>query len=101
MDKDSGELLGEFVGHSANNLCLESSVDYKDTHILSGSADGKLWVWELATQKVVATLSGIDTSKHPTVSLSVHPQRNCFLAARGMQILMWDTPDTSKEIGSV
>lgn len=91
MDKDSGELLGEFTGHTANNLCLESSVDHQDTRIISGSADGKLWVWDLVTQKPVVKLSGLKPSKHPTASLSVHPQMNSFLAANGPHILMWST----------
>ncbi|XP_060826746.1 WD repeat domain-containing protein 83 [Bombus pascuorum] len=91
MDKDSGELLGEFTGHVANNLCLESSVDTQDTRIISGSADGKLWIWDLVSQKVVARLSGFKPTKHPIVSLSVHPQTNCFLATNGPSILMWNT----------
>lgn len=91
MDKDSGELLGEFAGHVANNLCLESSVDTQDTRIISGSADGKLWIWDLVSQKVVARLSGFKPTKHPIVSLSVHPQTNCFLATNGPSILMWNT----------
>ncbi|XP_015585144.1 WD repeat domain-containing protein 83 [Cephus cinctus] len=97
IDKDSGELLGEFTGHDANNLCLESSVDYQDTHIISGSGDGKLWIWELVNQKVVAKLSEVEDSKHPTVSLSVHPQKNCFLVASGSKISMWEAADSSKD----
>lgn len=97
MDKDSGELLGEFTGHIADNLCLESSVDIHDTHILSGSADGKLWIWDLVSQKVVAKLSGFKPSKHPIVSLSVHPQTNSFLAANGPIILMWNAVSSVQE----
>ncbi|KAK2587387.1 hypothetical protein KPH14_003103 [Odynerus spinipes] len=89
IDKDTGELLGKFTGHTAKDLCLESSVDCQDTHILSGSEDGKLWVWDLATQKVVAKLSGYRPSKYPTLSINVHPTKNCFLAANGSSILMW------------
>ncbi|XP_017883532.1 WD repeat domain-containing protein 83 [Ceratina calcarata] len=96
MDKDSGELLGEFTGHVANNLCLESSVDNQDTRILSGSADGKLWIWDLVSQKVVAKLSGFKPTKHPVVSLSVHPQTNCFLATNGPSVLMWSTLTTKE-----
>ncbi|XP_076235496.1 WD repeat domain-containing protein 83 [Calliopsis andreniformis] len=97
MDKDSGELLGEFTGHAANNLCLESSVDAQDTRILSGSADGKLWIWDLVSQKVVAKLSGYKPTKHPIVSLSVHPQTNCFLATIGPSVLMWSTVSSVQE----
>ena len=91
MDKDSGELLGEFSGHVAKDLCLESSVDCNDTQILSGSADGKLWIWDLATQKVVNKLIGDSVSKFPTVSISVHPQKNCILGSNGTKIIMWES----------
>lgn len=91
MDKDTGELLGEFLGLPPTDLCLESSVDANDTRILSGSSDGNLWIWDLATQNVVAKLSGDKPTKHATVSISVHPQKNCFLAANGMSVLMWET----------
>ncbi|EZA59260.1 WD repeat domain-containing protein [Ooceraea biroi] len=97
IDKDSGELLGEFTGHTGKDLCLESSVDYHDSKILSGSADGKLWIWDLVSQKVVAKLSGFKPTKHPTVSISVHPQKNCFLASNGSDILMWTTSADSTD----
>lgn len=97
MDKDSGELLGEFSGHTGRDLCLESSVDCQDTRILSGSADGKLWIWDLVSQKVVAKLSGLKPTKHPTVSISVHPKSNCFLASNGFDILMWSTSSSTPD----
>lgn len=90
MDKDSGELLGEFSGHVANDLCLESSVDCQDTQIFSGSGDGRLWIWDVASQQVVAKLIGDGLSKFPMVSLSVHPQKNCIAATNGSKIVMWD-----------
>ncbi|XP_011296997.1 WD repeat domain-containing protein 83 [Fopius arisanus] len=89
VDKDTGELLGEFRGHRVEDLCLESSVDCYDTKVLSGSADGSIWVWDLATQTVLGKLSGDRVTKYPTVSLSVHPQENCLLGANGSSILMW------------
>lgn len=97
LDKDSGELLGEFTGHTGKDLCLESSVDYQDTKILSGSADGKLWIWDLVSQKVVAKLSGFKPTKYPTVSISVHPQKNCFLASNGSNVLMWSMQSHTDE----
>ncbi|KAG7202840.1 hypothetical protein KM043_009993 [Ampulex compressa] len=97
MDKDSGELLGEFTGHIAKDLCLESSVDCQDTRILSGSADGKLWIWDLVSQKVIAKLSGFKPTKYPTVSISVHPQTNCFLASNGPSVLMWNAASTTQD----
>lgn len=89
FDKDTGELLNEYKGHKVDDLCLESSVDCNDTKILSGSADGRLWIWDLANQEILGKLIGSNLSKYPTVSLSVHPQQNCILATNGSKILMW------------
>ncbi|XP_066594428.1 WD repeat domain-containing protein 83 isoform X2 [Prorops nasuta] len=91
IDKDTGELLGEFTGHKAENLCLESSVDCQDNRVLSGSGDGKLWIWELASQKNIAKLSSPKPSKHSVVSVAVHPQVNCFLASNGPKILIFSS----------
>ncbi|XP_043278030.1 WD repeat domain-containing protein 83 isoform X2 [Venturia canescens] len=89
LDKDSGELLGEYDGHIANDLCLESSVDNQDTRIISGSGDAKLWIWDLATQQVICKLG--NQPDFPIVSVSVHPQKNnCILATGGSKIFMWD-----------
>lgn len=90
MDKDTGELLGEFLGLPASDLCIESGVDYKDTYILSGSADGRIWIWELATQKVIGKLSGDKPTRHASCSIAVHPQKHCFLATNGTDLLMWN-----------
>jgi len=97
IDKDSGELLGEYTGHTGKDLCLESSVDCQDMKILSGSADGKLWIWDLVSQKVVAMLSGFKPTKYPTVSISVQPLKNCFLASNGPNILMWTESQADNE----
>lgn len=91
MDKETGELLGEYLGIPRTDLCLESSVDCHDMRILSGSNDGHLYVWELVSQKLLIKLSADKPLRHATVSVSVHPQKNCFLASNGTNILMWES----------
>ncbi|CAD6208074.1 GSCOCG00012714001-RA-CDS [Cotesia congregata] len=87
LDKDSGELLNEFKGHLASDLCLESSVDSQDTRVLSGSADGALCIWDLASGELVDRLKG--DSRFPVVSVSVHPTENCILVSNGSNVFMW------------
>lgn len=97
MDKETGELLGEYSGIPRNDLCLESSVDYHDMKIISGSTDGHLYVWELVSQKLLTKLSADKQLRHPTMSISVHPQKNCILASNGMNIFMWENEKTDSE----
>ncbi|XP_051158746.1 WD repeat domain-containing protein 83 [Leptopilina boulardi] len=91
IDKETGELLGEYSGIPRTDLCLESSVDCNDMRILSGSSDGHLYVWELVSQKLLTKLTADKPLIHATVSISVHPQKNCFLASNGMNIYMWES----------
>ena len=47
MDKDSGEMLNEYTGHVNNSYKVASCVSSADTHILAGSEDGKVYIWDL------------------------------------------------------
>ncbi|XP_014216616.1 WD repeat domain-containing protein 83 [Copidosoma floridanum] len=90
IDKDTGELLGEYEGLTKNDYCIESTVNYDDKLVLSGSADGRVWAWDLISRQVVMHLFDDKSSKHPTISLSTHPTKNSFLAANGSDILLWE-----------
>jgi mitogen-activated protein kinase organizer 1 len=90
IDKDTGELLGEYEGLSKSDFCLESSVNFDDTMVLSGSNDGRIWVWNLISRKIVMYLSDKTSVEHPIISIGVHPTKNNFLAANGSDILLWE-----------
>lgn len=90
IDKDTGELLGEYEGLSKSDYCIQSSVTYDDKLVLSGSSDGRIWAWDLITRKVVMHLSDEKSMEHPIVSIGVHPNKNSFLAANGSDILLWE-----------
>lgn len=88
MDKSTGELLGEYLGLEQSDFCLESCINFNDKLILSGSSDGKLWIWDLMSREVVEKLSD-QTSETPITSVSVHPKKNCFLTNSNTDILLW------------
>lgn len=90
IDKDTGELLGEYEGLKKSDFCIESCVTHDDSLILSGSVDGKIWAWNLISREVVMRLADDQSTKHPVVSIGVHPSKNCFLAANGQDILVWE-----------
>lgn len=52
LDRSSGELLAEFTGHKTKDYVIENCVNTKDNHVMSGSADGNVYCWELISQKV-------------------------------------------------
>lgn len=90
IDKETGELLGEYEGLQRSDYCLQSSVNHDDTLVLSGSSDGRIWAWELISRKLVMHLSDEKSIQHPIVSIAVHPSKNSFLAANGSDILLWE-----------
>ncbi|XP_044741162.1 WD repeat domain-containing protein 83 [Chrysoperla carnea] len=103
MDKDTGEMLGEFKGHTMKDFAIESIVSQNDTHVMSGSIDSAIYVWDL--------VSGVVTNKliHPKIenrsynviySLHGHPKRNEILSASGNFIFMWEPEHRSEEQSS-
>ncbi|KAL7306548.1 hypothetical protein TKK_0001240 [Trichogramma kaykai] len=90
MDRDTGELLSEYEGLEKSDYCIESSVNKDDNIVLSGSSDGRIWMWNLISKKVVGHLSDDQSQKHPIISIAVHPSKNCFLGANSQDILLWE-----------
>ncbi|PNJ13526.1 WDR83 isoform 7, partial [Pongo abelii] len=47
LDKDTGELLGEYKGHKNQEYKLDCCLSERDTHVVSCSEDGKVFFWDL------------------------------------------------------
>lgn len=87
FDKDSGELLNSFTGHECKDLLLENAVNEKDSHIISGSATGEIFYYDLVGAKVTQKL--IHCKGKPVLSLSHHPTDNFLLTACEDEIKLW------------
>lgn len=87
MDKESGEMLNEYVGHKNTDYRIDSCLNSKDTHILSGSEDGLVYIWDLIDSKLVHKLP------HPgqkvVHSISYHPSETCLITAAGDTMYVW------------
>lgn len=91
LDKESGDLLGEYSGHRMGDFCMESCVDSKDRHVLSGSIDGDIWCWDLV-QATVTTRFAHDRG-NVVHSLSFHPSQLFLLSACQGSVKLWGIPD--------
>lgn len=89
FDKDSGELLNTFSGHECKDFLLENSVNEKDSNIISGSATGEIFYWDLVSSRCTQKLVH---SKKPVVSLSHHPTDNYLLTASEDEVVLWGVP---------
>ncbi|KAJ9577601.1 hypothetical protein L9F63_005788 [Diploptera punctata] len=95
LDKESGELLGEYSGHSTDDYCVESCVDNKDHYVLSGSIDGNIWCWDLVQGNVVTKLP--HDKGHVVNSVSSHPSQLCLLSAGHASIKLWGIPENDSD----
>ncbi|KAK1154036.1 WD repeat domain-containing protein 83-like [Acipenser oxyrinchus oxyrinchus] len=78
LDKDTGELLGEYKGHKNSRYKLECCLTEKDTHVVSCSEDGS------------GSLSlSVSVGKGVVQSLSFHPTEPRLLTASEGSIQLW------------
>ncbi|XP_012937999.1 WD repeat domain-containing protein 83 [Aplysia californica] len=96
FDKDTGEMLNEYTGLKNSNYKIESCLNQSDTHILSGSEDGKIYVWDLVEAKLCDTLDH-ETSR-AVHSISHHPSQPAVLSACGDNVSVWES---NSEAGDV
>ncbi|XP_032528306.2 WD repeat domain-containing protein 83 [Danaus plexippus] len=87
FDKDTGELLNTFSGHESKDYMLENAVNERDSHIISGSASGEIFYWDLISSNCTQKLTHIKNK--PVVSLSHHPTANKLLTACEDEIRLW------------
>nr|XP_020011527.1 WD repeat domain-containing protein 83 isoform X1 [Castor canadensis] len=86
LDKDTGELLGEYTGHKNKEYKLDCCLSERDTHVVSCSEDGKVYFWDLVEGALALALpvgSGV------VQSLAYHPTEPCLLTAMGGSIHCW------------
>lgn len=86
LDKDTGELLGEYTGHKNQQYKLDCCLSERDTHVVSGSEDGKVFFWDLVEGGLALALP---VAPGVVQSLAFHPSEPCLLTAAGSQVHCW------------
>lgn len=89
MDKDTGEMLNEYTGHKNHEYKIDNCLNVKDTHVLAGSEDGYVYVWDLVEAKIIHKIK--HENQRVVHSLSFHPTESCLLTACGNKVFMWKT----------
>jgi mitogen-activated protein kinase organizer 1 len=70
IERSSGNKIIEYKGHSVKNYTINCKFNEEDTHIYSGSADGKLYIYDILRSEPFRT---INVSNHAISGLDVHP----------------------------
>ncbi|KAJ1543892.1 WD repeat-containing protein 83 [Nowakowskiella sp. JEL0078] len=77
FDKENGELLSEYKGHKNIEYKLTSCLTNSDSHVVSGSEDGKIYFWDLVEGKNTQILKG---HTQAVTCVSYHRKEDSFLS---------------------
>ncbi|XP_066939396.1 WD repeat domain-containing protein 83 [Macrobrachium rosenbergii] len=95
MDKETGEQLAQYTGHSSKEYKVESCFSASDTHVFSGSEDGLVYCWDLVQASLSHTLE--HTGSQIVHSLSHHPSKSYLLTATLGQVWLWSAETEETE----
>ncbi|KAF9354793.1 WD repeat-containing protein 83 [Mortierella sp. AD094] len=82
MDRADGGLLNAYKGHKNSQYKIRSCLSNSDAHVISGSEDGKIYIWDLMEGKVVHE---IEAHSKIVSSIAYHPteERMCSASVDG------------------
>lgn len=78
LDALNGKLLNEYSGHQNTSFSIQSCFSNSDGQILSGSEDGRVYIWDLLSNMV---LKSFQAHSKATCSIAYHPSQDLLLTA--------------------
>eukprot|EP00208_Stichococcus_sp_RCC1054_P006367 CAMPEP_0206145226 /NCGR_PEP_ID=MMETSP1473-20131121/26722_1 /ASSEMBLY_ACC=CAM_ASM_001109 /TAXON_ID=1461547 /ORGANISM="Stichococcus sp, Strain RCC1054" /LENGTH=309 /DNA_ID=CAMNT_0053541355 /DNA_START=511 /DNA_END=1437 /DNA_ORIENTATION=+ len=76
LDKAGGDLLATYQGHKHASYKLDSQFTPSDSHVLSGSEDGKVYYWDMLHASVSKSFQA---HAGPVCTLAMHPEGKLLL----------------------
>ncbi|VBB27996.1 unnamed protein product [Acanthocheilonema viteae] len=86
IDKMNGQLLADYTGHINTEYRVESCLLSTDAHVVSGSEDAHLYIWNLIEMKILHKLPHPNSVVH---SISSHPKKPVLLSSSATNIFLW------------
>ena len=87
LDKGDGTLLASYVGHANRSTKLACSLSHDDAHVLCGSEDGHVHMWELVDGKPLGKGAG---HRAAVAALACDPRRRELVSwAYDGEIRLW------------
>ncbi|KAJ3223925.1 Eukaryotic translation initiation factor 5A [Clydaea vesicula] len=77
LDKESGEVLNSYSGHINGSYKISSCLNSADSHVISGSEDGSIFVWDLAEGNLIESFHA---HKKVVESVVYHPTKDLIIS---------------------
>lgn len=95
MDKDTGEMLNEFKGHTNHEYKIDNCLNCQDSCVISGSEDGYVYFWDLVEATIVHKI--LHEGQKVVHSVTFHPTETCLLTAAADKIYIWGVNQSSED----
>jgi len=87
-EASNGKDLNSYTGHTSSKFKIASCLSNTESHVLSGSEDGSIYIWGLVDGKLEQKLtpsrtdssSSMISSKKAICDLAYHPTKKCLLS---------------------
>ncbi|KAL7273671.1 hypothetical protein RUND412_003443 [Rhizina undulata] len=89
MDKTNGQLLQSYKGHVNKDFRVSSCFGDHDKYVVTGSEDGKIWVYDLLEGKMVDKLSAHGGKVITAVTYSPVGKRQMLSAGADGTVVVW------------
>ncbi|KAI8907902.1 WD40-repeat-containing domain protein [Gorgonomyces haynaldii] len=77
FDREDGRVLATYRGHQNTQFRSRAAISFNDAHVLAGSEDGKILMWDLVDASVVRTL---DAHTKPVSVVTYHQEENTIVS---------------------
>ena len=82
-------MLLSLLGHKNKDYKVSIALSPTDAYVVSGSEEGKIYFWDLMTQKIVMTLQH-GTEKSVVYALDYFSEHSCLLSAGSVgNVKLW------------
>ncbi|KAJ4462046.1 putative transducin family protein [Paratrimastix pyriformis] len=98
IDRSNGTLLCQYKGHQNTRYKVESCLSPDDSHVVSGSEEGAIFMWSLVEGQVVRKLEG---HRNVSCSLAFHPSthEDAMLVSASVDgtVKVWNTQQATEQ----
>lgn len=91
MDKSNGQMLQNYKGHFNKEYRIRSCLGFGDTVVISGSEDGKIYIWDVLEGRVMDTLLA-HNGKVPSAVTCNSVRKEWASAGADGTVKIWGTP---------